>query len=46
MAALKAAGETPVVLGEVEAGRGVKSSAKGKGEAEAVRYSGRLATLQ
>ena len=41
--ALKAAGEHPVVLGEVEAGRGVKSSAKGKGEAEAVRYSGRLA---
>ncbi len=41
--ALKTAGEHPVVLGEVEAGRGVKSSAKGKGEAEAVRYSGRLA---
>lgn len=41
-AALKAAGETPIVLGEVEAGHGVKSSAKGKGEAEAVRYSGRL----
>ncbi len=42
IAALKAAGESPVILGEVEAGRGVKSSAKGKGEAEAVRYSGRL----
>ncbi len=42
MAALKAAGEAPVLLGAVEAGRGVKSSAKGKGEAEAVRYSGRL----
>jgi phosphoribosylformylglycinamidine cyclo-ligase len=42
LAALKAAGEAPVVLGEVEAGRGVKSSAKGKGEAEAVRYSGRI----
>lgn len=42
LAALKAAGETAVVLGEVEPGRGVKSSAKGKGEAEAVRYSGRL----
>ena len=43
MAALTSAGETPLLLGEVEAGRGVKSSAKGKGEAEAVRYSGRLA---
>jgi phosphoribosylformylglycinamidine cyclo-ligase len=42
VAALQAAGEQPVVLGEVEAGRGIKSSAKGKGEAEAVRYSGRL----
>ena len=42
MAALRAAGEAPVLLGAVEAGRGVKSSAKGKGEAEAVRYSGRL----
>jgi phosphoribosylformylglycinamidine cyclo-ligase len=41
-AALKSAGETPVVLGEVEPGRGMKSSAKGKGEAEAVRYSGSL----
>jgi phosphoribosylformylglycinamidine cyclo-ligase len=42
IAALRAAGETPVIIGEAEAGRGVKSSAKGKGEAEAVRYSGRL----
>jgi phosphoribosylformylglycinamidine cyclo-ligase len=42
MAAFKAAGEAPVVLGSVEAGRGVKSSAKGKGEAEAVRYTGTL----
>jgi phosphoribosylformylglycinamidine cyclo-ligase len=42
MAALKTAGEAPVRLGEVEAGRGIKSSAKGKGEAEAVRYSGTL----
>ncbi len=42
MAALKAAGESPVFLGEVEPGRGIKSSAKGKGEAEAVRYSGKL----
>jgi phosphoribosylformylglycinamidine cyclo-ligase len=41
MDAFRAGGEQPVVLGSVEAGRGVKSSAKGKGEAEAVRYSGR-----
>ena len=40
--ALKAAGEAPVVIGEIEPGRGVKSSAKGKGEAEAVRYTGAL----
>jgi phosphoribosylformylglycinamidine cyclo-ligase len=42
MTVLEAGGEHPVRLGEVEAGRGIKSSAKGKGEAEAVRYSGRL----
>ena len=42
IAALKVAGEQPVVIGAVEAGRGVKSQAKGKGEAEAVRYSGQL----
>ena len=42
MAALRAAGETPVFCGTVEAGRGVKSQAKGKGDAEAVRYSGAL----
>ena len=41
VAALRAAGETPAVIGEVEKGRGVKSSAKGKGDAEAVRVSGR-----
>jgi phosphoribosylformylglycinamidine cyclo-ligase len=40
--ALAAAGEQPVRIGEIERGRGVKSQAKGKGEAEAVRYSGRL----
>lgn len=34
--------EQPVIIGAVEPGRGVKSQAKGKGEAEAVRYSGRL----
>ena len=32
----------PIRIGELEAGRGIKSAAKGKGEAEAVRYSGRL----
>ena len=42
ISALEAAGERPVVFGAVEAGRGIKSSAKGKGEAEAVRYSGAL----
>ena len=44
LTALKAAGETPSVIGEIEPGRGVKSPAKGKGEAEAVRYSGRLSS--
>jgi phosphoribosylformylglycinamidine cyclo-ligase len=43
LAALRRAGEQPVALGAVEQGRGVKSSAKGKGWAEAVRFSGRLA---
>ena len=42
MAALRTAGEVPVVLGAIEPGRGIKSEAKGKGLAEAVRYSGRL----
>ena len=41
-AALEAAGESPVVIGAVGPGRGVKSQAKGKGDAEAVRYSGSL----
>ena len=40
--ALRAAGESPTVIGSVEQGRGVKSEAKGKGLAEAVRYSGSL----
>jgi phosphoribosylformylglycinamidine cyclo-ligase len=42
LSVLRAEGEAPVVIGEIEPGRGVKSSAKGKGEAEAVRYSGVL----
>jgi phosphoribosylformylglycinamidine cyclo-ligase len=35
-------GDHPIRIGEIEPGRGVKSLAKGKGEAEAVRYSGGL----
>ena len=42
LATLLAAGEAPVRIGEIETGRGVKSQAKGKGEADAVRYSGKL----
>jgi hypothetical protein len=42
MKALSDAGEAPIRLGAVEPGRGVKSLAKGKGDAEAVRYSGQL----
>jgi phosphoribosylformylglycinamidine cyclo-ligase len=41
-AALQAVGEAPIRIGETETGRGVKSEAKGKGGAEAVRYGGRL----
>ncbi len=44
VAALHDAGEAPQIIGEVEPGRGIKSDAKGKGEAEAVRYSGALRT--
>ncbi|MEQ1698285.1 MAG: phosphoribosylformylglycinamidine cyclo-ligase [Hyphomicrobiaceae bacterium] len=40
--ALQAAGEHPVVIGTITAGTGQKSSAKGKGEAEAVIYAGKL----
>jgi phosphoribosylformylglycinamidine cyclo-ligase len=46
VATLAAAGETPIMIGEVEPGRGVKSQAKGKGEAEAVRYSDTLSLGQ
>jgi phosphoribosylformylglycinamidine cyclo-ligase len=42
---LAVGGEMPVRLGEIEPGRGAKSRAKGKGEAAAVRYSGRLAAM-
>ena len=39
---LREAGENPITIGETEAGRGVISQAKGKGQSEAVRYSGAL----
>jgi phosphoribosylformylglycinamidine cyclo-ligase len=42
LAALKAAGEEPLVIGDVIPPTGVKSEAKGKGEAWAVKYDGRL----
>lgn len=42
VAALTAAGETPVVIGDVIAPWGEKSDAKGKGEANAVKVEGRL----
>jgi phosphoribosylformylglycinamidine cyclo-ligase len=40
--ALAAAGEEPVILGEIIPPTGEKSDAKGKGEAWAVKYEGRL----
>jgi phosphoribosylformylglycinamidine cyclo-ligase len=43
MAALREAGEVPLVIGEIKAGTGNMSSAKGKGSAEAVVYVGKLA---
>ena len=43
MAIFAAAGYGPRLIGSVEPGRGVKAPAKGKGEAEAVRYTGHLA---
>jgi phosphoribosylformylglycinamidine cyclo-ligase len=42
LAKLQKAGETATLIGALEPGRGVKSQAKGKGDAEAVRYMGRL----
>jgi phosphoribosylformylglycinamidine cyclo-ligase len=41
-AMLKGAGETALVIGEIGPGTGTKVSAKGKRNAEAVRYSGSL----
>ena len=42
LAALRAAGEAPLIVGEITAPGGVRSDAKGKGEAWAVAYSGAL----
>ena len=42
MRVLTAAGETPLRIGAIEPGSGTKTQAKGKGEAEAVRYTGTL----
>jgi phosphoribosylformylglycinamidine cyclo-ligase len=42
MAALKSAGEEPVIIGDVIPPTGEKSEAKGKGEAWAVKYDGKL----
>ncbi len=39
---LRAAGEAPMIIGRIEAARGVVSEAKGKGAAEAVHYIGNL----
>jgi phosphoribosylformylglycinamidine cyclo-ligase len=43
IAHLASIGGAALVIGAIEAGRGLKTQAKGKGEAEAVRYSGTLA---
>ncbi len=40
--ALTAAGEAPLIVGEIIVGKGVKSRAKGSGETEAVQFEGRL----
>jgi phosphoribosylformylglycinamidine cyclo-ligase len=42
MQALTDAGEAPILLGAIVAPTGEKSDAKGKGEAWAVKYEGRL----
>ena len=46
IAALEAAGEKPLRIGHIAAGTGNKSAAKGKGEAEAVVYHGKLGIVQ
>lgn len=42
MTALKDAGEAPVIIGDVIAPTGEKNNAKGKGEANAVKFEGKL----
>lgn len=42
LASLTEAGETPLVIGEITEPRGERSSAKGKGDAWAVTYEGKL----
>ncbi|PPD27796.1 MAG: phosphoribosylformylglycinamidine cyclo-ligase [Hyphomicrobium sp.] len=42
MAALRAAGEAPVVIGAITPGGGERTNAKGKGQAWAVAYRGQL----
>jgi phosphoribosylformylglycinamidine cyclo-ligase len=42
LAALRTAGETPAVVGRIVPPTGIKSDAKGKGDAWAVRYMGTL----
>ena len=42
LTALKEAGEAPVIIGDVIAPTGDKSDAKGKGEANAVKFEGKL----
>ncbi len=42
LAALRAAGEAPLIIGEITAPGGEKSDAKGKGEAWVVTYAGSL----
>ncbi|MGQ0672323.1 MAG: phosphoribosylformylglycinamidine cyclo-ligase [Hyphomicrobium sp.] len=42
MSALRDAGEAPVVIGDIMPPGGARSSAKGKGDAWAVRYDGQL----
>ena len=45
LAALRSAGESPTIIGEVTPGGGERSSAKGKGEAWAVAYRGALRSV-
>ena len=44
IAALQDAGEKPIVIGDVIAPTGEKNEAKGKGEANAVKFDGKLKT--